>query len=225
MSYLYPAALQKPVPYVTKGMAGSLGLVLHVQQGENSLASYFANPNNKAMSHFWVSKTGVVEQYKDCAFQSWAQEAGNPTYHSVETEGYETTSLTEAQVEAVAALYVWGQQTFGWPLKLANVPGDAGLIYHAAGGAAWGNHPCPGPLRIAQRADILAAITPIPGDDMTPAEMLAALDGAAKSTEAGIPVAGTEFIEAIARRTVAILKASKVEEADAATVDASTPKP
>lgn len=170
MSYLYPRAVQKPVPYATKAMSGSLGLVLHVQQGENSLANYFANPNNKAMSHFWVSKTGVVEQYKDGAFQSWAQESGNPTYHSVETEGYETTPLTEAQIEALAQLYVWGQQTFGWPLKLANKPGDRGLIYHAAGGAAWGNHPCPGPLRIAQRADILAAITPIPpapttGDD------------------------------------------------------------
>lgn len=49
---------------------------------------------------------------------------------------------------------------------------------------------------------------PMPiGDDMTPAEMLAALDQAAKSTEAGTPVPGTGFIEAIAHRVVAMLNA------------------
>lgn len=46
------------------------------------------------------------------------------------------------------------------------------------------------------------------GDDMTTQEMLAALDAAAKSTESGVPVPGTEFIEAIAHRVVAMIKAS-----------------
>lgn len=62
----------------------------------------------------------------------------------------------------------------------------------------------------------LAGITPpqpakppsTPGADMTPQEMLAALDAAAKSTEAGTPVPGTEFIDGVARRVVAMLKAN-----------------
>jgi hypothetical protein len=51
-------------------------------------------------------------------------------------------------------------------------------------------------------------IDPTPSeDDMTPTEMLAALDAAAKSTEAGTPVLGTEFIDGLARRVAAIIKA------------------
>lgn len=54
---------------------------------------------------------------------------------------------------------------------------------------------------------------PIPAppveDDMTPTDLLNALDAAAKSTEAGTPVPGTEFIDAIARRVVAMIAAAK----------------
>lgn len=58
-------------------------------------------------------------------------------------------------------------------------------------------------------ADYWPGIDPPRGDDMTPQEMLAALDAAAKSTEAGTPVPGTEFIDAIARRVVAMQAAAK----------------
>lgn len=167
-AFLYPGASQHPVPYPTPSLVEPLGLVLHVQQGNNSLAGYFANPNNGVLSHFWISKTGVVEQYKDGAHQSWAQMAGNATYHSVETEGFANEPLTTQQVSALADLYEWGHQTFGWALKLAEKPGDPGFAWHGMGGALWGGHTgCPGDLRKPQRADVLALLAPpTTGDDM-----------------------------------------------------------
>ena len=155
---LYPAATERLVPYTTAGAFAPVGLVLHVQAGDGSPYSWFANPANAACSHWWVSKSGVVEQYLDARAKSWAQAAGNGTYHSVETEGQPAEPLTPEQVAALADLYRWGHATFGWPLELAEQPGQPGFGWHGMGGVAWGNHPgCPGELRKAQRPAILAA--------------------------------------------------------------------
>lgn len=156
---LYPAATARLVPYSTGGGIASLGLILHVQQGDGSPFGYFSNPANGAVSHWWISKTGHIEQYVDAARKSWAQVAGNATYHSVETEGYVQEPLTDAQILALADLYRWGVERFGWPLALANTPGEHGFGVHSMGGAAWGGHPCPGDIRNGQRADVLARIT------------------------------------------------------------------
>lgn len=157
---LYPGAAQAIVPYDTGGSIASIGLVLHVQQGANSCYGYFSNPANGAVSHWWISKTGRVEQYVDAGRRSWAQVAGNDTYHSVETEGWTTEPLTDAQISALADLYRWGVGEFGWPLALANTPGEHGFGWHGMGGDNWGGHTgCPGDLRKAQRADVLARIT------------------------------------------------------------------
>lgn len=168
---LYPAAVQHPVPYPTPSLVEPLGLVLHVQQGNNSLAGYFADPGNGVLSHFWISKTGVVEQYKDGDHQSWAQMAGNATYHSVETEGFATEPLTAQQVSALADLYEWGHETYGWALSLAEKPGDPGFGWHGMGGALWGGHTgCPGDLRKPARGQVLQLLQ---GDDMPTAEEIA----------------------------------------------------
>jgi hypothetical protein len=155
---LYPEATERLVPYTTAGAFAPIGLVLHVQAGDGSPYSWFANPADSACSHWWVSKTGAVEQYLDARARSWAQAAGNGTYHAVETEGQPTEALTPSQVAALADLYRWGHATFGWPLELAEQPGQPGFGWHGMGGVAWGNHPgCPGDLRKAQRQAILAA--------------------------------------------------------------------
>ena len=143
--------------------------MIHVTAGEGDPYNEFANPNNQVSSHFGIGNgqggmaDGLIEQYVDTGYASWAQAAGNNNYLSVETEGMPTDPLTPAQVESFGKLMVWMQQTHGVPLIITDRPGNRGLITHGDGGLAWGGHlGCPGPIRSAQRADILSAATPPP---------------------------------------------------------------
>lgn len=157
-----------PVPNKTPGgmHLPSLGLVLHVM--ESSLAAadgWFHNPSAKASAHFGVDFDGTIVQWVEWEDKAWAEVAGNPSYHSVETSGYNDQPLTDAQLRGVATIYAEGMRRYGWPAQLANVPGEQGLGTHAMGGSAWGGHTaCPGPQRTAQRATILqlAGGTPAP---------------------------------------------------------------
>ncbi len=165
-----PFASWRPVQNHSGPMSAHLGNILHVQEGNGSLAGFFNNPNANASSTWWCAKDGTLEQYVDSDNRAWAQAAGNDTYNSVETEGFVAEPLTDAQVATLARLYAWGHDTYGWPYQEANQPGEAGFGVHYMGGQAWGGHPCPGPTRAGQRPAILAAAqgTPTTGDDMTP---------------------------------------------------------
>lgn len=159
MTYVVPGFVYKPVANRGPGVQKpTLGLVLHVQQGENSPHGWFNNPSAEASSTWWVGKDGRGEQYIDPDTEhAWAQAAGNQSYHSVETEGYPGEPLTEAQVEKLALLYRFGHQRWGWPLALADKPGQPGLGWHGMGGKAWGGHTgCPSDARKAQRPLILS---------------------------------------------------------------------
>ena len=151
-----PGVSWRPVVNHGGAMNSHLGLVLHVCQGNNSEFNRFNTPSVQASSTWWVSKTGVIEQYVDSDLGAWAQAAGNYTYNSVETEGFVNEPLTDAQILAVAHIYMWGMSKYKWPLTLANVVGQKGLAYHGMGGIPWGDHPgCPGTIRTAQRTQIL----------------------------------------------------------------------
>jgi hypothetical protein len=146
-------------------MSAHLGLILHVQQGNNSPYGWFAGGSggNGVSSTWWVSKAGAIEMYVTPDLTAYAQGAGNPTYNSVETEGFDTEPLTPAQISGVAQIYDWGMTVYGWPAQLANAPGNRGLGTHAMGGVPWGNHPgCPGALRTPQRQAILDEATQAP---------------------------------------------------------------
>ncbi|MCZ1006321.1 peptidoglycan-binding protein [Streptomyces lydicus] len=167
-----PGATWRPVINVHKdGTKEHRGLVLHVQAGDNSPFGWFNRSDSQASSDFWVSKTGVIEQYVDTGVDyAWAQAGGNPYYASVETEGEPSEPLTAAQVEGVAEIYAWGHKTFGWPLVVIDSTTAHGLTWHGAGGAAWGGHTgCPGDLRKKQRADIMARATVLAGGKPAPA--------------------------------------------------------
>lgn len=152
----YPEATYKPVPNHGGFMNQHLGLVLHVQQGNGGLQGWFSNPQSSASSTWWVSKSGLVEQYVDADLQAWAQSQGNSTYNSVETEGYDTEYLTDSQIESLAALYKWGNQEYGWLYQLAKSTTDRGFAWHGLGGSSWGNHPgCPGDKRKSQMNQII----------------------------------------------------------------------
>jgi hypothetical protein len=134
------------------------GLVLHVQAGNGLLTGWFDNPESRASSTWQALKKGDLYQFGDPDHdRMWAQADGNYSWASVETEGYPNEPLNAAQIDAVARIYAAGHLNEGWPFRLAEKPTDRGLGWHGMGGTAWGGHTsCPGDIRKAQRADILA---------------------------------------------------------------------
>jgi hypothetical protein len=135
----------------------SRGLVLHVNAGNGDPFNWWTNPAAPtASSHFQVMKDGTLIQYVRCDLVAYAQIAGNGSWHSVETEGFPTEPLTDAQVAKLGSLYAWGHANCGWAMQLTDDPNGAGFGWHGMGGAAWGGHyGCPGDLRKAQRQHIL----------------------------------------------------------------------
>lgn len=151
-------------------MTAHLGLILHVQEGNNDLGPEFDDPASSASYTFVVLKDGAAQQYVDSDMTAWAQAAGNSTYNSVGTQGFSTEPLTEAACHAIADLYKAGHQFYGWPFQLAEAPGQPGFGWHGMGGAAWGGHfDCPGDIRKGQRQHILD-LAQSTGDDMTQEE-------------------------------------------------------
>jgi hypothetical protein len=157
----YSGAKWMPVGNHGGAMSAHVGLLLHVCQGDNSQYSHFNTPGAGAVSaHFWVAKTGAVEQYVDGNNQAWHAAAANDTYLGVETEGMNTDPLTDAQVKAVAGIYKWAVASYGLPVRLSTKPGDAGFGWHGEGGSDWGGHIyCPGDLRRAQMPAILKLVS------------------------------------------------------------------
>jgi hypothetical protein len=175
MTWVVPGAI---VDYVrnrsTPVRDKTLGLILHVQAGTGALDGWFNNPAAQASSTWQARKTGEIRQFGDPdQDKMWAQAAGNTDYASVETEGQPSEPLTPEQIEAVAQIYAEGSKQEGWPFQLAEKPGDRGLGWHGMGGAAWGGHTgCPGDIRKAQRAAILARAQQIAqGDDVSAADV------------------------------------------------------
>ena len=151
-----PGARWESVPSHSGMMSAHLGLVLHVQVGNNDPYGEFSNPANQASSTWWVAKDGTLVQYVDSDLIAWTQAAGNSTWNGVETEGYPTEAFTNPQILTLARLYVWGHNVYGWPIRNSDDPRLAGLGWHGMGGAAWGAHyGCPGDIRKSQRAAIL----------------------------------------------------------------------
>ncbi|MFE6839338.1 N-acetylmuramoyl-L-alanine amidase [Streptomyces sp. NPDC057705] len=155
-----PDVTRKPlaVNFTPGGIREMRGLVLHVQEGENSLHDRFSDPAVECSSHFWVSQSGEIEQYVSAHDRAWAQSAGNPSWLSVETSGFAHRPLTAQQVHSVARIYAWGMAQHGWPLELASTPLGRGFGIHSMGGRDWGGHSCPGPLRSAQTGEVLGAV-------------------------------------------------------------------
>jgi hypothetical protein len=182
MAWFYAAVKRKISHNFTKGgMIRPLhGLVLHIEEGTEAGTRAWFNmtvqerqkafdddwekggkkgPHLKAYAssaHFGNPKSGALEQFVDTDDQAWAQGAGNQLWISVENEGYSGNTLTPSQVDNLASLMVWLNQTEQVPLQLADNPAGFGLGYHAMGGVAWGDHQdCPGDPIIAQRLKII----------------------------------------------------------------------
>ncbi len=161
------AAWRGPVPGMGPGQFRhpAFGVVMHIMGGSMQAADgWFHNPSSQVSAHFGIGLGGELVQWVDTDDRAWHAGAANPNYYGVETEG-SSGPLTPAQVRTFATLYMILARLDGFPFQLANTPGEHGLIYHGAGGAAWGGHPyCPGAPRIAQRAEILN-LAAQPADD------------------------------------------------------------
>lgn len=194
MTLLAPGVVWRPVVNHGGLMGPSQGLVVHVQEGDGDVWGWFDSPAARASSHWWVSKTGVLEQYVSADTVAWAEVAGNSGYHSVETEGEDNEPLTAAQVAAIARLYAWGAKAFGWPDQTCD-HGGRGLTTHAhypsgVPDPAWGGHPCPGPLRAAALPAILEQAFAVPEPPVPPAVVnnYPALEGPVPSIIAKLPI-------------------------------------
>lgn len=207
-----PGAVHKPISYRTAAgpfAKAPLGWILHVVVGNGSPWSGFehAAPGTRRFSHFWVSKAGVIEQYQETGRESWAQESGNSSYWSVETEGFPNEALTSAQIASLAKIHNF----LGAPNAIASKPGQKGIGTHYMGGEAWGGHTCPDPIpgagpRSHQRTAILAAAQqPTEADLPTPRDVWA-YEYAGRQALSYLVTA-----DANARQAVALAAALKVE--------------
>lgn len=140
---IYPGALYRPIT-ADKGRKrltehNRVNLHVAVSNGD-SLYGYF-NKSGIPDSHFYVRKSGVVEQYVDTDWQAFADLNGNDATISIETAGgvvnADSEPWTPEQLESLAQIYAWAVRTHGIAQKLATSSklGDEskGLSWHRLG--------------------------------------------------------------------------------------------
>ncbi len=176
-----PFATYRPISTNHGGaMSAHLGLVVHVQQGDGSLFGFFNNPSARVSAHFWCSKTGHLEQYLDTDVVAWAEVNGNSSYVSCEFEGFDTESMTNAQLLSGAALFKWLSGDYGFPITGPVAHGQEGLTPHCnldgSPDPAWGDHPCPGLIRLHQMPAIVYLASPPPNPTPAPSKEYEIMD-------------------------------------------------
>jgi N-acetylmuramoyl-L-alanine amidase len=152
----FSCATWRPISVNIGGnITSNLGLVLHHQAGNGSLYNFFNRSSSQVSAHFWVSKTGVIEQYVDTSRVAWHGRSLNSRYVGVETEGCPTSPyaepLTDAAIQALARIYREGRDRHGWVNALANKDGQKGFGYHRMAVATG----CPCDVRLNKRQAIL----------------------------------------------------------------------
>ena len=172
-------------PEVTK----KIGTVTHVVVGTASSAiAEFETAGTQLSAHFVIAGPddphygdGQIIQMLDTDVVCYAQGAGNwaPTsYIAKEFGGLPTTPMSANQLEASAQIDAWASKVHGFPLVGIVSHGTTGCTTHCNPNGtpdpAWGNHVCPGPIRLAQvpgviaRANVIAGNQPIPTEKPMP---------------------------------------------------------
>ena len=157
----YPQATRKNIPPgPSDPRVTPTAAILHVAVSEaDTLFGWFNGPSGGVESHFYVRRTGVVEQYRDTDYQADAQLGGAKNSVSIETQGLADGRWTPEQVEALARLLVWLHGVHPIPLAINTSESDArGIAWHAQYGSwhGYSGRTCPGVERIPQiRAEVL----------------------------------------------------------------------
>lgn len=143
--------------------AKAKGMVLHTEAGFRAgTFATFMNPGTQVSAFFSVGEDGTTHQYLPVGrgFVAFAQAAGNQAWYSCECEDMLNPGrpMTDIQVTTVAQIYSALAERDGFEYAVTDdTEHGNGLITHGDGGIAWGGHPdCPGPVRKAQRPEILA---------------------------------------------------------------------
>lgn len=187
---------------ISNNLGGNLssqrGLVLHHQAGDGSLYQFFNNPASQVSAHFWVSKSGVIEQYADTTRVTWHGRDLNSNWVGVGTEGCgkapHAEAMTEAMIAALARIYAEGARRHGWPNQLASSNGGRGFGYHRMAV----NTGCPCDVRLNMRGEILrrafggAASTPPTTPPIGVGDMTAAIKLWGKTPEVYMACIGTD---------------------------------
>jgi N-acetylmuramoyl-L-alanine amidase len=137
------------------------GAVLHTEAGyEAGTVATFMNPANQVSAFFSVGDQGEVHQYMPVGHGdvAWTQAGGNYQWRGIECEDLTNPGnpLTAAQLTSFAQVFEALSAHDGFPLQVTDDTSGHGLIWHGAGGQAWGGHTeCPGDVRKAQRPAII----------------------------------------------------------------------
>lgn len=172
----FACANRRPIGTNTGGVLNPRGLILHHAVGSGSNFGHFNSPSARVSAHFWVSRSGVIEQYVDTNVVAWHGMQLNGSYCGTETEGCgvppHNEPMTEAMIDALARLYKEGMQRHGWAGQIINSAGPSGFGFHRmpGSGAATG---CPCDVRLNRREEILrraggAPVGPPPGPPPPP---------------------------------------------------------
>jgi hypothetical protein len=129
--------------------------VLHTDGGNaENLGPYFDGPSGGIESHFHISKSGHLYQYRDTDWEADANYRANPFAVSIETQGTGAEEWTEAQIVKIVRLLKWLNSTHKIPLRVCDTWDGAGIGWHIQFGSPgpWtpSSKVCPGPKRIAQ---------------------------------------------------------------------------
>ena len=153
-----------PFPCVngTYGSGAMTGVVMHTMVGDlPGSVAWFNNPKSQASAHFCIAQDGGIWQMGPIGkgWIAWHAGAANRAWYGIEhaDHGKPSNPLTDAQITASAQLVECLSAFAGFTLQVSNSPAVKGYGWHGMGGQAWGGHPdCPGGVRKAQRAKIIA---------------------------------------------------------------------
>ena len=167
----FDCAVWRPISGNQGGrISPNLGLILHHAVQNGSVWPTFEHGDVSA--HFWVSQTGLIEQYVDSDVVAWHAMQLNSRYCGVETEGCASAAngyadpMSDAMVSGLGRLFAEGMRRHGWPALLANADGQSGFGYHRMAVAT----ACPCDVRLNRRPDILAAAMGAAPGPPTPAK-------------------------------------------------------
>lgn len=181
----YPGAVKRPInKNYTARVTTKNCVVLHTSASRTarSLHAWFQRGGANASSHFHVDDYGIVEQYVDTKYMSWANGEGNPRAVTIETQGDGTGVWTSACVKSLIALVRWACDTHGIPTRqmASSAASQHGIGWHRlgvngnfpeegiergrlqrGGGQVWSSargKVCPGTKRIHQIPGIVEAV-------------------------------------------------------------------
>lgn len=158
------------------GASQMMGVIEHTMVGTlRSTIEWFNNPASQASAFLGIEEDGHAHQFGPVGanWMAWAQAAGNPMWYSFEfaDRGDPSRPLTADQI-ATGAQALECLSRFGFPLQVTDSTDVKGFGTHGMGGVPWGNHPqCPGPVRAAQRHEMVALAKQIRAGAQQPQEI------------------------------------------------------